>query len=252
MHNENNNLTNEKVNILGVLFDNTTMKDMVNNVKTFFTKETDKNLFIVTANPEIVDYATEHEHYLKLINKAEYVVADGSGVIMASKYLRQPLKERVPGIDLMENCLKIADAEQQKVFLLGATDEVVREAFNNLHLKYQNINFNWHHGYVDLDDARIVEYIKDFDPDYIFVGMGYPKQELWIKKYGKHFKQTVMIGVGGSLDIFSQKIKRAPKFFQKLNIEWVYRILSDWKRIGRTKSIPKFVFKVLKSKRNKA
>ena len=93
---------NDKVDILGVQFDNVTMLDMVENIKHFFENNTNDNLFIVTANPEIVVYASEHVTYRKLINSASYIIADGTGVVKASNRLKQPLKRRVPGIELME------------------------------------------------------------------------------------------------------------------------------------------------------
>ena len=92
----NKQFNNSKVNILGVNFNNTTILELVENIKLFFSTKTDKNLFIVTANPEIVDYATEHRSYRKLINKADYVVADGTGIVKASKRLQKPLRRRVP------------------------------------------------------------------------------------------------------------------------------------------------------------
>ena len=93
--------------------------------------------------------------------------------------------------------------------------------------------------------------IQRFNPDYLFVGMGFPKQEEWIQKNESNFKHTVMMGVGGSLEVFSGTKKRAPRLFRNLNIEWVYRLLIDWKRIGRIKSIPKFMFKVWKLQNKK-
>src|SRR5699024_12844974 len=134
----------EKVNVLSVLFDNVTLTEMRDRIKLFFESETDKNLFIVTANPEIVDFATENVLYRKLINSANYVIPDGTGVVMASKLLKKPLKERVPGIELMKACLKIANANYQKVILLGAKDEVVVKDVSQLSEKYQNINFHNH------------------------------------------------------------------------------------------------------------
>ena len=238
--------TATKVDILGVKFNNVTMLDMIEHVKTFFSQETEDNLFIVTANPEIVDYASEHSTYKQLINSADFVVPDGTGVIKASNRLGTPLKRRVPGIELMEHCLKIAHTNYQKVYLLGAKNEVVTLAHKNLQHKYPQAQFDYHHGYIDLNDETVIKRIKRFDPDYIFVGMGFPKQEEWIQKHRHTFKRTVMMGVGGSFEIYSGTKKRAPKLFIKLNIEWVYRLLIDWKRIGRMRSIPKFMFKVFK------
>ena len=238
----------EKVNVLSVLFDNVTLTEMRDRIKLFFESETDKNLFIVTANPEIVDFATENADYRKLINSANYVIPDGTGVVMASKLLKKPLQERVPGIELKEACLKIANANYQKVFLLGAKDEVVVKAVKQLSEKYPNINFDYHHGYFNLEDETVLKHVSSFNPDYVFVGMGYPKQEQWIERHDNHFKQTLLMGFGGSIEVFSGTKKRAPKIFRKLNIEWVYRFIIDWKRFGRMKAIPKFVFKVIKQK----
>ncbi|PTF05153.1 N-acetylmannosaminyltransferase [Staphylococcus devriesei] len=239
----------DKVDILGVHFDNVTMLDMIENVKSFFTQESKENLFIVTANPEIVDYATEHVTYRTLINSADYIVPDGTGIIKAANRLKTPLKRRVPGIELMEHCLKIAHTNQQKVYLLGAKNEVIELAYANLQRRYPQAQFDYHHGYINLNDETVIKRIKRFNPDYIFVGMGFPKQEEWIEKNSHVFEQTVLMGVGGSFEIFSNTKKRAPKLFQRFNIEWVYRVLIDWKRIGRMRSIPKFMFKVLKVQR---
>ncbi|MDU3969831.1 MAG: N-acetylglucosaminyldiphosphoundecaprenol N-acetyl-beta-D-mannosaminyltransferase TarA [Staphylococcus epidermidis] len=217
-----------KINILGVNFDNTTMLEMVENIKQFISSNTDDNLFIVTANPEIVDYATEHEQY-------RYVVPDGTGIVKASKRLKQPLKRRVPGIELLEECLKIAHVSHQRVYLLGSKNEIVESAEKKLQSQYPNIHFAHHHGYIHLEDETVIKRITSFNPDYIFVGMGFPKQEQWIQKHKDKFKHTVMMGVGGSFEVFSGSKKRAPQIFRKLNIEW---------RIGRMISIPKFMLKV--------
>ncbi|WP_436854981.1 N-acetylglucosaminyldiphosphoundecaprenol N-acetyl-beta-D-mannosaminyltransferase TarA [Staphylococcus caeli] len=242
-----NNRTN-KVDVLSVYFDNVTLIEMCEHIKRFFLKEGNTNLFIVTANPEIVDYATENEAYRNLINSADYVVPDGTGIVKAAKILNTPLKTRVPGIELTEACLKIANANQQKVFLLGANNEVVMKAVEKLSAQYPNIRFDFHHGFFDLTDEMVLKQVTDFDPDYIFVGMGYPRQEQWIKKHAHRFQKTVMMGVGGSIEVFSGTKKRAPLLFRRLNLEWVYRLLIDWKRIGRMKAIPKFLLKVFKMK----
>lgn len=245
------NKHNQKVNVLSVYFDNVTLVDMRLNVKKYFEQQQYQSLFIVTANPEIVDYASNHKGYRDLINSADYVIADGTGVVKAARLLKTPLSERVPGIELMEECLKVAHTNKQRVFLLGSKEEVVSQAHNNLATKYPNVTFAHHHGYIDLDDNNVLETIKDFNPDYVFVAMGYPKQEQWIKTYEEQFKQTVLMGVGGSLEVFGGVKKRAPKLIRKLNLEWVYRVVIDWKRLGRTKSIPIFLFKVWKQMRTK-
>lgn len=244
----NESKQSQRVNVLSVFFDNVTLADMRQNIIRFFDKQTQDNLFIVTANPEIVDYAQGNTAYRALINSADYVVADGTGVVMASKLLQTPLKERVPGIELMETCLDIANEQQQKVFLLGAEDKIVKAAYVRLKAQFPNVKFDFHHGFFELSDDKVVKQIKDFNPDYIFVGMGYPRQETWIEQQSGQFEQTLLMGVGGSIEVFSGSKKRAPKLFRKLNLEWVYRVIIDWKRIGRTVAIPKFVMSVIKMK----
>ena len=172
---------NDKVDILGVQFDNVTMLDMVENIKHFFENNTNDNLFIVTANPEIVVYASEHVTYRKLINSASYIIADGTGVVKASNRLKQPLKRRVPGIELMEECIKFARAKSKGI-LVRIKNEIVAQAQHKLQQKYPNVTFEYHHGYIDLSDETVVKRIQRFNPDYLFVGMGFPKQEEWIQK----------------------------------------------------------------------
>ena len=241
---ENNHI--DKIDVLSVYFDNVTLLEMRNNIKRFFLADEGENLFIVTANPEIVDYATENEAYRKLINSADYVIPDGTGIVKAASILKTPLKTRVPGIELMEECLKIANANNQKVFLLGAKNDVVMKAEQKLTEKYPDINFDFHHGVFDLTDEMVLKQVTSFNPDYIFVGMGYPRQEQWIERHAHRFNKTVLMGVGGSIEVFSGTKKRAPVLFRKMNLEWVYRLLIDWKRIGRIKAIPNFLYKVFK------
>lgn len=243
----------KKVDVLGLDYDNVTMYEMVQRIYSYFEKKQQDNMFIVTANPEITLYARQHPMYRQIINSADYVVPDGTGIVMGAKILGRPLKERVPGIELMEACIEVANKRQQRVFLLGSEDHVVRLAKKKLQQKYKHVRFAHHHGYIDMDDKALVQRIKDYNPDYLFVGMGYPKQERWIKRYKSEFDHTLMMGVGGSLEVLSGLKKRAPQFFIKFNLEWVYRLLIDWKRIGRVKSVPIFLWRVItqKSKENR-
>ncbi|UXR78656.1 MULTISPECIES: N-acetylglucosaminyldiphosphoundecaprenol N-acetyl-beta-D-mannosaminyltransferase TarA [unclassified Staphylococcus] len=240
-----------QVNILGVPFDPVTMSDMRQVILTYSRTRTTHNLFIVTANPEIVHYAAETPSYKKLIRNADYIIPDGTGVVKAAKWLGTPLPERVPGIEVMEKCLEIAQQEGLRVFLLGATDEVVKGAVLNIQNKYPNSEVKGHHGFAPLDDTSVVDEIRAFQPDFVFVGMGYPKQEQWIQQHRNHFEHTLMMGVGGSIDVFSGTVKRAPRIWRQLNLEWLYRILKDVKRIKRSHRIPKFVWAVLKQKMKK-
>ncbi|ARJ51187.1 N-acetylglucosaminyldiphosphoundecaprenol N-acetyl-beta-D-mannosaminyltransferase TarA [Staphylococcus lutrae] len=237
-----------QVQVMDVMFDNVTLLDMHQNILTYIQTETQHNLFIVTANPEIVHYASEDPLYLQTLKHADYIVPDGTGIVKASRILGQPLKERVPGIELMETCLNIADISNKKVFLLGATSPVVEKAARRIQRQYPNIALQTHHGFIDVTDQSVIEQIRQFNPDFIFVGMGYPKQEQWIQNNRHHFDHTLMMGVGGSIDVYSGDVKRAPYVWRAMNLEWVYRALTDLKRIHRLKRIPKFMFAVYKQK----
>ncbi|QLK86935.1 WecB/TagA/CpsF family glycosyltransferase [Staphylococcus sp. 17KM0847] len=224
------------------------MKSMYQHIMGYCTKNTGRNLFIVTANPEIVQYASETPQYAEVIQQADYVVPDGIGIVHAARLLKTPLQARVPGIELMELCFGIAEKERKKVFLLGAKEEVLNKAIHRIQSRYPNIIIKGHHGYINQDDVSIAEEICAFNPDFLFVGMGYPKQEEWIQMYRKCFTHTVMMGVGGSIDVWSGEVKRAPLIWQKLNLEWLYRSIKDIKRIKRLQRLPKFVWAVLKQK----
>ncbi|WP_412519419.1 N-acetylglucosaminyldiphosphoundecaprenol N-acetyl-beta-D-mannosaminyltransferase TarA [Staphylococcus simulans] len=237
-----------KVDVLSVQFDNVTMEEMREAVLRFKEADTTDNMFIVTANPEIVDYALEDQSYHDLISEADYIIPDGTGIIQAGRILGTPLKERVPGIEFMATCLDIAERYHQRVFLLGASEDVVAKAKQELQQRYPHITFDAHHGYIDLKDEQVARKVSKFNPDYVFVGMGYPKQEQWIKRHRHRLQHTLLMGVGGSIEIYSGTKKRAPLLFRKTNLEWFYRLITDWKRMARMRRLPHFVKKVFKAR----
>lgn len=237
-----------KVDVLSVQFDNVTMEEMREAVLRFKEADTTDNMFIVTANPEIVDYALEDQSYHDLISEADYIIPDGTGIIQAGRILGTPLKERVPGIEFMATCLDIAERYHQRVFLLGASEDVVAKAKQELQQRYPHITFDAHHGYIDLKDEQVARKVSKFNPDYVFVGMGYPKQEQWIKRNRHRLQHTLLMGVGGSIEIYSGTKKRAPLLFRKTNLEWFYRLITDWKRMARMRRLPHFVKKVFKAR----
>ncbi len=240
--------SNEIIDILDVPFNNVTKNQMLSNIADFRLSDTQKNLFIVTANPEIVYYAKKHSNYMTRIKSADYIVPDGIGVIKAAKYLKTPLKERIPGIELMEEMLEMANLNNERVFLLGGTKETVKKCKKKLREQYPDIKFKSKHGYKDIHDYKTLKKIKAFDPDFVFVAMGYPKQESYIFYNQHHFEHTIFMGVGGSFDVFSGNVKRAPQLFIKLNLEWLYRIMTDFRRFKRAVAIPLFLTEVLKQK----
>lgn len=237
------------ITILDIPFIHSTQDQMIREI-VIPSVEREQKLFIVTANPEIVMYARENPVYKQNILQADYVVADGVGIILASKLLRKPLPERIAGFDLMEAMLVYANNNKKSIFLFGAKDDVVEKAALNINNKYPDIRIaGYHHGYIDLNDDTVLQLIKQTQPDFVFVALGYPKQETWICRNMDQLKKGVFMGVGGSFDVWAEEVKRAPLFWRKLNLEWVYRIITNPKRYKRALKLPKFVFHIfLKNK----
>nr|WP_318280890.1 WecB/TagA/CpsF family glycosyltransferase [Paenibacillus bovis] len=238
----------EKLNILGVPFDHTTMEDMLHQLR--HNLQLKKKTFIVTANPEIVMYAVEDEHYRNTIAQANHIIADGAGIILASKLVKKPLPERVAGFDLMVELLQLANKEQLRVFFLGSREEVIERTVANVQKSYPNLQIaGYHHGFFKENDETVTEMVKNSNPDMVFVALGFPKQEYWIQNNYHHFEKGIFMGVGGSFDIIAGTAKRAPDFWIKLNLEWLYRFMNQPTRWRRMLALPKFVIRVLKTRK---
>ncbi|MCL6456853.1 MAG: WecB/TagA/CpsF family glycosyltransferase [Gorillibacterium sp.] len=205
---------------------------------------------VITGNPIMVMNALENPHYYAMMQRAELIVPDGAGVVWASGYKGQPVAEKVAGIELMEELIRIGEERGWKVFLLGTSPETVKTAAARLKERYPRIQLvGVHDGYFAAErDDEIVELIRSAAPDLLFVGRSQDTQEPWIDRYKKQLGVPVMMGVGGSLDIMAGKLKRAPKLFIKLRLEWFYRLASEPKRYKRMLALPKFVLKVVKEK----
>lgn len=234
----------EFVQIIGIPFINKTKRTLLeDNLYQHLLKE--EKTFVVTANPEIVMYAQKDKQYKETICKANYVVPDGIGIVIASKRQGTPLCERIAGYDLMIDLLKKADEQLLSCYLLGATNEVNKRAVQQIREKFPNVKVvGHHHGYFHNDD-KIVEQIKKTAPDLIFVALGFPKQEFWIHNHFHQFEKGIFIGVGGSFDVLAGKVKRAPNFWIKLNLEWLYRLIKQPSRIFRMFDLFKFLMLIL-------
>jgi len=227
-------INNDTVTIMDIAFLNTT-KDAFMEHYLFPALYREEKRFVVTANPEIVMKAREDNAYKQMIQSADYVVPDGVGILIAAKYKKHPLKERIAGYDLLIDLLAHAAAQDLRCFFLGATDAINEKAVQEAERKFPGLNVvGRHHGFFDVDDPAIAEKVRQTSPDLIFVALGMPKQEEWIVKYKDTFAKGLFMGVGGSLDGLAGEVKRAPDIWIKLNLEWMYRLLKQpfrWKRI---------------------
>ncbi|MCM3511427.1 WecB/TagA/CpsF family glycosyltransferase [Carnobacterium inhibens] len=241
-------MEHKKVSVLGVTFDNKTKEAFLKELMARINHT--KKSFVVTANPEIVMYARKDPNYMSLIKEADYVIADGIGIIKGSKMLGTPIVERVAGYDLMLALLEEANQQGSRVYLLGAKEDVLQSTVAKVKKLYPSINLvGSRNGYFDFSDSSVIEAVQATQPDIVFVAIGYPKQEQWIHQYMKTASKGLLMGVGGSFDVLSGKSKRAPKIFIKLNIEWLYRLIKQPFRIKRMMALPRFLREVKNEKK---
>lgn len=209
---------------------------------------------IISGNSEILYKGFKDRNLNRIYkDKDSLIIADGAGTILASKILGDPIVKKIAGIDFMEYIIKKSTEENLNIYLLGAEEETVKGCFNNLNNKYKAINIvGFHHGYFDINNCdELINEINLLKTNILFVAMGSPKQEIFIDKYMDVLNCNITMGVGGSFDIFAGNLKRAPKVFIKLNLEWLYRIIKEPKRVLRLKSIPLFLTVAINEKRKK-
>lgn len=249
------------IKILGVKVNNLTMSETIKMLDNFII--TRKHHQIITLNPEIVISAQKNQEVREIINNANLVIPDGTGLLWAAKFTGQKLSERVAGIDLIWQLARLANQKSYSIYLLGAdpgvakqTAEILCKEFPRLRiagysqaspsLKNEKIEYKFPYNIRQTDikaskiniDLRIVENIRQTRPDILLVAYGHPKQELFISRYQKLLNVPVMMGVGGSFDFISGGARRAPRIFQKLGFdlwgfEWLWRFFTQPWRIKR-------------------
>ena len=229
--------------ILNVPFHVTTIAEATTILHSFL--KTDKNHMVITPNPEIVVNANKDPQLLNIIKSASLVVPDGIGIVIASKFSEQKISERVAGYDLITNFFATA-AQKTTVYILGAKPTVAEVAAQNIQKKYPNIQVvGQHSGYFDKNQEELIKgEIREKKPQVLLVALGSPKQEKWMYE-NKDLPVNISIGIGGAVDVMAGTVKRAPRIFIKLNLEWFYRLLTNPKRIIRMGALPLFVVKVL-------
>ncbi|MBQ4087537.1 MAG: WecB/TagA/CpsF family glycosyltransferase [Clostridia bacterium] len=238
-------MSNKRLNVLGVGVDTCNMEEAANILVSAMEK--DEPFSVFTPNSEIILYAYKNPDYLEILNRGSMITPDGIGVVHASKILKRPLPERVGGFDLANVVLKKIAGTGRKVYLFGGKPGVAEDAAKKICELYPGTEIcGTADGYFDAEkEQQIISDIHDKKPDLLFVCLGFPKQETWIDAHKNELGAKVMMGIGGSLDVFAGTVKRAPVAFQKLGLEWLYRLLKQPSRFIRMLALPKFGFTVL-------
>ena len=228
-----------KINVMGVAFDNLTKGEFADRAR-LMLKNRQKG-YVVTPNAEIVYEAVQDESFRELLNGAALVLPDGAGVVLGAKILGTPIKEKVAGIEFGETVCSILAEHGGRLYLLGSKPGIAEQAGENLAKKYPGLVIcGTADGYFK-DEAQVVEAINRAKPDVLFVCLGAPKQEKFIRTHFDALEATLMLGLGGSLDGYAGVVQRAPKWMIDLSLEWLYRLIKEPKRLGRMMRLPKFV-----------
>ena len=234
------------VSLYGVPFSKMDMQETVD----YLTKaiETRTPHRVITGNPIMLMVGLENPSFHHTLATADLVVPDGSGVVWAARRLNQPVKERVPGFDLMHELLKEGDIRGWSAYLLGTTTEIIEAAREKLSKQFPGVRFvGCRNGFFkDSEDEEVVAAIREANPDMLFVARATMNQEPWIEKHQAQLGVPVVMGVGGSFDVVSGKLKRAPAIFRKAGMEWLYRLLQEPSRFRRMLVLPRFALKVIK------
>lgn len=209
-----------------------------------------KKIFIVTANPETFMISEKDEDMKDLLlDKNTILVPDGIGIVKAARMINYDVKERITGIDIANKLLELGNIQKKSIYLFGSKQEVIDSMKNVIKEKYPNLVLVGATNGYEKDKDKVFEKIAKQKPDIVLVALGIPAQEKLIYKHLDKFDKGIFVGVGGSFDVISGHKKRAPKIFIKLNLEWLYRILKEPKRLKRFyDSNIKFLFKVKKYK----
>lgn len=243
-----------KIYIMDVGINNVTKIEAGKKIRNRLETGGDEIFKIFTPNTEIVMLCNGDGELKRIINKGSLVLPDGIGLIHASRIKGLPLKERVTGFDTSVEILTIAAEKGYRVFLLGGAPGVAEKAAANIKKEFGDIICGYQHGYfkgqhighADHEEEKdVINRINDLQPDILFVGLGSPKQEKWIDYHGNNLNTKLVIGNGGTIDVLSGSVKRAPQFYQNLGLEWLYRLVSDPKRIKRQILLPVFMLKIL-------
>lgn len=231
----------ETVEIVGINIDNVNMDEAAGILAEYL--DTDTCSMVFTPNSEILLESIKSRELEAALNGGQLVIPDGIGVVIASKFYGTPVKERVAGIDLMLRLMEIADSRGKSIYILGGKPGVAEEAAIRLTERYGGLRIaGARDGYFGAEEeARIINEINGSNADILLVALGAPKQERFIYNNRNSLKVSIAMGVGGSVDILAGRAKRAPEFYRKAGLEWLYRLMKEPWRIGRMMRLPKFI-----------
>lgn len=234
--------TARKFVLLGTPIDCVTRIQAVHKIESLLGAR--RTALVCTPDTTAIVRAQRDRALREIYAQADLVTPDGTGIVWAGRLLGAPLRERVSGIDLLEELF--SRGHKLKLFLLGAAPGVAEQAAYNLTQRYPHLRIvGTHHGYFRPDEnERIIELIHRVQPDIVLVGLGVPRQELWMHENRARLTASVLMGVGGCFDVWAGRLRRAPTSWQRLGLEWLYRVVQEPRRLARVRAIPVFLAQI--------
>ena len=232
-----------KIDVMGLKFDSMTMDEALSRAEALLRG--DKAAYVVTPNAEIAYEALHDGQLREMLNGADLMLPDGAGVVLASKLLRTPVKQKVAGVDFAAGLLGILERNGQSLYLLGGKPGIGELATQKMLEAHPQLRIaGIADGYFQ-DEAPVIAKINASGADALFVCLGAPKQERFMVQHQQELHVHLMAGLGGSLDAFAGTVQRAPAWMIRLNLEWLYRLIREPKRFRRMLRLPKYLWAVM-------
>lgn len=234
------------VRILGIDIDNIDIEEAGNITKNLIEKSNKSCKMVVAPNTEFIMMAQKDKEFFNILRNAELATPDSIGVIIGGKIQKKPFKQRIPGQAYFRKILELGEKENWTFYLLGGKGEVPKLACENVKKIYPKVNIvGYHEGFFeDNSEQEVIDEINRLQPNVLFVAMGAPLQEKWIFKHKNELKVDIAAGQGGTFDYEAEKVKRAPKFIQKVGMEWLWRLILQPSRIFRMIVLPIYLLKI--------
>lgn len=232
-----------RIEVMDIPFDNVTMEEALDAAEMLLEKP--GAAYGVTPNAEIVYETMFNQELRQIVCQADLVLPDGAGVVLGAKILGTPLKQKVAGIEFAQNLMERLKNTDKTFYFLGSKPGIAELAAEKMQKKYPGLKIcGTADGYFQ-DEKQVVAAINEKKPDVLFVCLGAPKQEIFMANHKDELQVGLMMGLGGSLDGFAGTVKRAPIWMIRLNLEWLYRLLKEPRRLGRMMRLPKFLWQVV-------
>ncbi|ROS05046.1 N-acetylglucosaminyldiphosphoundecaprenol N-acetyl-beta-D-mannosaminyltransferase [Sinobacterium caligoides] len=241
-------MSDSRILVAGSPVDNIDMQGVVRHAETMIQQREKCTIFAM--NPEKAIAAREDPELYECLNSAGLLIADGIGIILASRIHGVAFRERVPGSELMPKLCQMAAKNGYGVFLFGAKEEVNKNAADKLVEAYPGLQVvGRQNGYVsEAQTPALIEKINSSGAQLLFVALGSPKQEYWMSRHQEQLNVIIQQGVGGTFDVLAGNVKRAPALWRRFHMEWLYRLLSQPQRFLRQSRLPAYVWLVIRSR----